>query len=211
MVALASYELRNFLSQSGDYIGVKCLWVRAALGLAVVAGTVALAGTPASAHNSFSSSTPKDKAVLDQVPTVVTLKFLARLSPQGTKVTLVGPDGSSAAAGPARFDGPSVTVPVRASVAGLYTASYEVASSDGHPITGKITFTLTERAVPSPGPAAPETTAAPAPTSTAAPVPSLRTTASDAAGGMPWWPWVLGALAVAAAVALLVVRQRRAR
>jgi methionine-rich copper-binding protein CopC len=211
MVASLRHRVGNFWSRSGDYLDVTGRLVRAALGLGVVVIAVLLGGGPAYAHNSFKSSSPADKAVLDKAPAAVTLTFLAKLSPQGTKVTLLDPAGQSAAAGVATFNGASVSIPLHATVSGVYRTSYQVASSDGHPITGTVTFTLTEKALPSPTPAAPAAPSAVATSDAAVPVPSLRNTASDAAGSSPWWPWALGAVAlVGVATTLVVVRRRRA-
>jgi hypothetical protein len=101
-----------------------------------------------------------------------------------------------------------------AGTAGAYTVAYQVASDDGHPIKGDISFTLTVGA-PAPAPAtqAPEPTAAPS----NAPAPPVATGAvaieptSDTDDGPPVWPWV--ALAAGVLIALgggaLALRSRR--
>ena len=184
-----------------------------AVGVAIISMLIVLLGaqSPAAAHNSLVGSNPKDGAVLNKAPTEVVLKFLAKLDPQTTKVSATGPGGASAAAGPARFDGPTAILPVLATAAGAYTVSYEVASSDGHPIRGKVAYTLTAAAVPSPTPAAPPTSAAPPPTS-AAPGADAGTPAAGTES-VPWWPWALGGAVVLAAIGVggvLTARRRRA-
>lgn len=187
--------------------------VRAAA-VTIVSMLVVLLGaqSPAAAHNSLVSSNPKNGAVLDKAPTEAVLTFLAKLDPRTTKVAAAGPGGASAAAGPARFDGPTAMLPVRATAAGAYTVSYEVASSDGHPIRGTVVYTLTAAAVPSPTPAAPATTADVPPRTSAAPGAGAGTPAASN-DSMPWWPWALGGAVVLAAIGVggvLTARRRRA-
>jgi methionine-rich copper-binding protein CopC len=186
---------------------------------AVVAATVltlsVLFGVqaPADAHNSLIDSAPKNGAVLGTAPAEVRLKFLAKLDPVTTKVTVSDPAGNSAAVGAARFDGPTVMQTVRPTVAGLYTIGYEVASSDGHPIRGKVTFTLTAAAVPSPTPTA-------APTTAPSSIAPSRAAGDDAAGtpagdaeSTPWWPWLVGGLVVLVLLGVggAVLARRRAQ
>jgi methionine-rich copper-binding protein CopC len=169
-------------------------------------GVLLGAQLPAGAHNSLVSSSPKNRAVLDRAPAEVGLKFLARLDPVTTKVTLTDPAGASAAAGTARYNGSTVVQPLRPTVAGLYTVGYEVASSDGHPIRGKVTFTLTAAAVPSPSPS-PSPTAHPA----SAPSPSVVASPAGNTESNPWWPWALGGAVVLAAIAAGSMLIRRPR
>lgn len=185
--------------------GVRRLAVAVLVAVLIVVGT----GAPAWAHNAFAGSTPKDGAVLDLVPATVNLKFLEKLVPANITVTLVDPAGAPAMSGAPAFDGPTVLIPLRATVAGVYTATYAVKSTDGHPVTGKITFTLTPVAVPPPpsptaAPPPPPPTSAPA----AEPTPVLAGDESD--GGTPWWPWAVGAALVVAGLVMIIARRRRA-
>jgi methionine-rich copper-binding protein CopC len=154
---------------------------------------------PALAHNSLTGSSPRDGARLARPPASVRLTFLARLRPASTKVTITGPDGASAVAGAPAFSGSRVTVPFRAGPAGRYQVAYELPSDDGHPIRGKVRFTLTvgagpATALPTTPAAAPTTSAAAAPTPPATPVD--QDLASDEDAGPPWWSWALAALTV---------------
>ncbi|WP_329102910.1 copper resistance protein CopC [Micromonospora sp. NBC_01699] len=184
--------------------------------LGAIAGVacVLLTATPAAAHNSLTSSDPKDGVSLDRAPARVTLSFLARLDPRATKITLVGPDNVSAASAEPTFSGSKVTVGFRPGPAGLYTVGYELPSSDGHPIKGRIRFTLTVGTTPSaaPTPSTPPTTAAPTPSpSTAGPdLTSVAGTDTDDQGGSARWPWAVGAavLLLAALTAALLLRRR---
>ncbi|MEV4625456.1 copper resistance CopC family protein [Micromonospora sp. NPDC049523] len=192
--------------------------IRAAgLLLAAIAGvaSVVLTATPAAAHNSLTSSDPKDGASLGKAPAQVTLTFLARLDPRATKITLTGPDNVSAASAAPTFSGSKATVGFRPGPAGLYTVGYELPSSDGHPIKGKIKFTLTVGTAPTAAPTPSATPAAaptPTPTTTAGPaLTPLAGTGQDKNTTSSWWPWAIGAavlLAAAAISALLLLRRR---
>jgi copper resistance protein C len=187
----------------------------AVLAVTAVGGLCALLGaSPAAAHNSLTGSDPKDGARLEAPPAQVRLTFLAKLDPKTTKVTVTGPGKVSAAAGEPRFEGKVVEVDFAAGAVGAYTAAYEVASDDGHPIKGDVTFTLT---VGAPEPASTTTAPEPAPKPSGTPAPPAAVSAvaidpaSDADDGPPVWPWV--ALSAAFLVALgggaLALRSRR--
>ncbi|MEV1290514.1 copper resistance CopC family protein [Micromonospora sp. NPDC049679] len=182
--------------------------------LAVIMGalTVLVAAAPAAAHNSLTSSDPKNGARLDRAPSEVRLTFLSRLDPATTKVTVTGPDNVPALAGAPRFDRARVAVPVKAGAAGLYIVAYEVASGDGHPVTGEVRFTLTVAATPAASPT-PSASAAQATPSTAV-APSLTPAAEDEdarGGGATWWPWIVGGgLLLLALGGFVLARRRRA-
>lgn len=177
------------------------------LTLGVLFGTQA----PADAHNSLVDSLPKNNAVLDRAPTEVLLKFLAKLDPATTKVTVTDSAGTSVATGVARFNGATVALPVRPATAGRYTIGYEVASSDGHPIRGKVTFTLTAAAVPSP---------TPSPAALPSPTDAPSTAAAPQTGALAgntesteWWPLAVIGVAVVVLIGIggaVLARRHRA-
>lgn len=165
--------------------------------LAVAATAVALllggAGT-ALAHNVLVSSDPADGAKLDTGPAQVRLTFDQPVREGYDTVTVVGPDGTYWTDGQERVDGNVVTAPVRQlGPAGTYTVGYRILSNDGHPVSGKVTFTLTK-----PGGGTP----APAPQNPRQPEPGRP---SDS-GGMPVWPWIAGAVVVVALGLFLALR-----
>jgi hypothetical protein len=85
----------------------------------------------------------------------------------------------------------------------VYQIGYRVVSDDGHPVQGKLSFTLTASgAAPVPIPTAPSVAAAPAPTA-AAVVPEAATQQSE---GAPIWPWLVGAVVLVAAGAGVALR-----
>ena len=190
----------------------------ASLSLAVVLGllSVFLFVDQAAAHNSLTGSSPANGARLAVAPSRIELTFLARLQPQGTKITVTGPDNVPATAGRPTIAGSKVTVPFRLGAAGLYIVGYEVASSDGHPVEGEIRFTMTVGATPS---AVPTSTPASSPVQPAftdrqSPVaspltPSTAGSTTDEGGS--WWPWLLGAAVVVLAVLVALLLRRRSR
>jgi methionine-rich copper-binding protein CopC len=189
---------------------------------AVTAGALSaiLWAIPAQAHNSMTGSSPKDGQVMDRAPASVTLTFLAKLDPAKTAVTITDPDGTEANAGRLGVKGNKAFAGLRAGAAGQYTVAYEVTSTDGHVVKGKIGFTVRK-----PAPAA---ATAPAPVVSLGPTrpPATTPTAgrpsvggpsagAPSAGGSavvagppidrvadesPVWPWLLGAGLLIAAI-----------
>ncbi|MGX7675518.1 copper resistance CopC family protein [Plantactinospora sp. DSM 117369] len=185
------------------------------LSVVLVALSVLLPAGPAAAHNSLTGSDPRNGARLGKAPASVRLTFLNKLDPGTTRVTVTGPDNVDAAAGKPSFAGSRVTVPIRPGAAGLYIVQYQVASGDGHPVKGEVRFTLTVGATPTASPSAaaptPVTPASSAP-ATAPPAAAGTPTPAADSGGPAWWPWVLGAVLVLAALSGgLLLRRRSSR
>jgi methionine-rich copper-binding protein CopC len=156
----------------------------------LLAGLALLLGAaPAFAHTRLQSSNPTDGASLDTAPAQVSLTFNEEMTPGFSTITVVGPDGAHYETGEVGAEGGTVSIAVQPlGPAGRYAIGYRVVSADGHPVTGEVSFTLT-----TPGPA----TTTPAPASTtaapAAPAPAAAAPA-DSGGGMPVWPWIVGAV-----------------
>ncbi|QCX26358.1 copper resistance CopC family protein [Nocardioides jishulii] len=134
--------------------------VAPALAAALTAGLVtvamALGAAPAQAHAGLTGSTPEDGATLTELPAEVVLTFSEQVSGPAT-VVVTGPDGGGLQTGEAEVDGDEVRQAVeRGQAGGAYTIAYRVISSDGHPITGQVRFTLelegSESGVPNPTP-----------------------------------------------------------
>ncbi|MGK5672954.1 copper resistance CopC family protein [Micromonospora sp. URMC 106] len=187
--------------------------------------SLALPAAPAAAHNSLTGSDPRNGARVAQAPARIELRFLAKPDPGTTKITVTGPDNVVALGGAPTFSGSRVSVPFKPGRAGLYVVGYRLASSDGHPVSGEVRFTLTTgtpaEPPPSTGPTTPPpspsgsvgpTSAAPAPTgggTTAAAVPAAGRSEGSAGRG---WLWALGGVvALAALAAGLLLRRRSAR
>jgi hypothetical protein len=182
--------------------------------LAVVLGVLLAGALPAAAHNELKSSNPAGGATLDTAPAAVVLTFAEALIQGKTTITVTGPDGANAAAGPAQLNGPTATVPLKPTAAGAYTVAYRVVADDGDVTNSNLKFTLTAAAV---APPVTTTTAPPTTTTTTtttAPTTTTQAGTTAAAGtssGTVWWPWVVGALVLILIVVLvLLLRRRRA-
>ena len=166
---------------------------------------VLLAASPASAHTGLSGSVPADGATT-VAPDRVVLSFSGRVLERLSAVTVVGPDGTDAADGALTVDGTDVVQPLDGPLqAGRWTVSYRVVAADGHPLSGRLDFTVA-------GAMAPPTTGTPAATGPAAPAPTPATAAPAPSGadaeGPP--PVLLGGLlAGGLGLAGLVVLARR--
>ncbi|MDR7278412.1 copper resistance CopC family protein [Catenuloplanes atrovinosus] len=177
--------------------------------LAVCAGLLAaLAGaSPALAHNSFTGSSPEDRATVDTAPKEIELRFLDAVEEDSTTITITGPGGASSLSGTPRFDGKKVFAPFKPGPAGDYKVTYEIPSDDGHPVTGDFTFTLSAAAASaaSPTPSAALTSAVAPATTEAVPAtdaPVLNPTAGDSTDqNTPWWPWAVGGVLLVIAIA----------
>ncbi|MFI0464970.1 copper resistance protein CopC [Saccharopolyspora sp. 5N102] len=172
---------------------MKRLMAIAVLALAALLGG---AGT-ALAHNVLVSSDPPEGAQLATGPREVRLTFdqPVRTGEGYNTVNVVGPDGTYWTDGEVRVEGNSVVAPVRElGPAGVYTVGYRVLSNDGHPVPGKVTFTLT-----APGKGTP----APAPQNADQPGQQAEPAES---GGTPIWPWIVGAVVVVALGLVLALR-----
>jgi methionine-rich copper-binding protein CopC len=158
-------------------------------------GLFALAA-PASAHNSLISSTPSNEASLDAGPQTVVLTFDQPVQEgEGlNSVAVTGPDGKQWQGGSATVDSNVVTTPVRTlGPAGVYTIGYRIVSADGHPVSGKVTFTLTKAGNGTPAEVT-EDNAVPG------------TTNGDSGGGVPIWVWLAGAAVLLGAGLFIALR-----
>ena len=170
-----------------------------ALGI-LLAATTAIA--PASAHDELVSSTPVADAALDPAPTEVSLSYSDNILEVGVEVTVTDAAGTEWVADAPVVDGPTVTVPLNADMpGGAYTVDWRVVSSDGHPISGSIPFTVT---TPAAAPSPSEEASSPAvetPTDSVTSAPSASADPDATAG-----PGLSGAhIAIIAGVILLVV------
>lgn len=148
------------------------------------------------AHDEVIGTSPSNGEQLTAAPDEVRIRFSAEARPRSGKASITGPDGRSVASGPARVRGTVLVIPMRATkAAGRYSVEFRTLASDGHPVTGSLTFEVVK----------PKTSTAPAP-SAAAPLP-----AADDAEPSPWWPWVAGAGVAALGVAAIALVRRASR
>lgn len=159
----------------------------AAVGLLLIALT--MAGTAvASAHATRVSADPPENAALTVGPARVSATFSEQLQTTFAAMTVVGPDGNLWSTGEPQVQGAVVRVGVRPlGPVGIYTVNYRVTSADGHVVSGSWSFRLTVPGTGQPGP---------------------PTHGTDTGGGIPLWPFAVGALVLVAAGALWAVRHR---
>ena len=112
--------------------------------VAALVGVIALqaAGAePVGAHATLVSATPANGAMLSVAPDVVELVFSENV---GTPAALavLGPDGDEVDGGQLEVVDDTIrrTYDPAAFTPGVYTASYQVTSADGHPIAGTLSF-----------------------------------------------------------------------
>lgn len=147
-----------------------------ALGI-MLAATTAIA--PAQAHDQLVSSTPATDEALDPAPTEVTLTYSDNILEVGVEVVVTDAGGTDWVAEAPAVDGPTVTVPLESDMpGGAYTVDWRVVSSDGHPISGTLPFSVTTPAA-EPSPATPEPSAS-SPAATA-PTDSVTSAPADTA------------------------------
>ncbi|PWJ53131.1 hypothetical protein SAMN06264364_11426 [Quadrisphaera granulorum] len=178
---------------------------------------VLIPALPAQAHDRLESSAPADGAVLDIAPTSVVLTFSAPPIGLGAKVVVTGPDGAVVSSGDPRVVDRTVTEDLAGDLpAGQYRVEWRVTSSDGHPVSGELTYTASAPAPSTSPPSSSSTNAAPATASPASPssspavdddVPAGAASSSGPQG------WVLAgvavlALALAAGVGTALRRRR---
>ena len=168
--------------------------------LLLAACLVAITPSPAQAHTSLATSTPSAGATVVQPLEVVQLVFTSAVSAEQAQVVLTAPDGTDVAQGPARVSGATVGQSVDAwPASGSYRLAYRVLAQDGHPITGRVPFTVDPAAVTS-APAALPTDGATAPAQDPVPVASAAQPAPEEGGG-----WLVPGLAAGLALAVIAL------
>lgn len=110
---------------------------------AIVALLVLAPATAASAHDELVSSSPAAGEQLSTAPESITLAFSAEVLTMGAAIMVVDADGTDWVASEPVVDYGEVTATLES---GMPDAGYEVrwrvVSSDGHPISGVIPFTV---------------------------------------------------------------------
>lgn len=174
-----------------------------------------LAAAPAAhAHDELLSSSPADGESLDAAPSEATFTFSGEIAPVGVVFALTDADGATLSLPTVpKVAGTEVTQQLPPLEGGQYELGWRVVSSDGHPISGTVTFTVagsasTGSADPS-EPAASESgeaSAVPAANEAQSPEPSgdAVNQPAAAADGMPIWAIVLIGIAGLAGLAVIV-------
>jgi methionine-rich copper-binding protein CopC len=159
---------------------------------ALLAGlTVVGLATPASAHNVLVGSIPAPGAKLTTGPALIRFNFDAPVQVGNDTIVVIGPDGKHwERSSHASVLGNSVLTQVAPlGPVGTYTATYHIISADSHPVSGSITFQLTR-----------------AGTGTAI---SAASVAGTGGGTVPFWVWIVIAVAVLGGALYAALRPRR--
>lgn len=189
----------------------------------LVAASLSVGVAPASAHSALVSSDPAADATVTAPLDRVTLTFseapLAGLD-AGLRIEVRDGSGRDVSTGAVEVSGTSMSKAV-ALADGPYRVLWRYVSPDGHPITGEYGFTASgvSATTPSAAPSASRAPSTPPPSRAATSEPTATATVDPAgatahAGHPPIAVWVIGAIAVLAAVAAAtaaVVRRRSAR
>jgi methionine-rich copper-binding protein CopC len=180
----------------------------------VAALLVLVPGAPAWAHNALAEASPAKKATLKKAPTEVKLRFLQKLDPDYTTITLSSADKQQMPASAPAVKGSTGAITLEETLPnGVYTVAYQVVSTDGHTVKGSYEFTVADpsaTAVPSPAaPSAAVPSAAASPP--AAVAPPAETVAEESSGsGMIIGIVVAVVVVVAGLAGFLYARRRKA-
>lgn len=152
----------------------RALLVAATL-LALLVGGVALAG-PASAHSRLVGADPANNSSLASGPQRITLTFNEAIQSDYAVLNVVGPDQKHYwQEGAPEVTANRLSVAVRPlGPAGKYTINWRATSADGHPVQGKLSFTLTVPGTGTPGPEV--------------------SSGKSGSSGVPWWPFAVAAV-----------------
>ncbi|MEV6983360.1 copper resistance CopC family protein [Sphaerisporangium sp. NPDC051017] len=169
--------------------------------LLAACAALAVGAAPALAHNVLTGSDPKDGARFAAMPGHATLTFDQPVRADFAQMALTFPGGQVSKLD-VRVSGDDViaTLPY-SDKPGAYLIGYQILSNDGHPVSGKIGFTLD-----APAGAAPPSP--PVQTSTGAPV-ADQVAAVPASGGGWVWGLLVVALLLSGLGILVVARQGR--
>ena len=123
----------------------------------------------ASAHNSLVSSTPSDGAILDTPPASVTLVFAKEAPLETLTVTLIDATGvrtelTGSTHGPTGTS--EVVTPLPPLTAGTASLRWRLVGPDGHPVSGRVDFTIVSAGTGTPAPPVQPADLAPATPST---------------------------------------------
>ncbi|GAB3153252.1 copper resistance protein CopC [Microbacterium neimengense] len=174
--------------------------------LLLAAGGVALGAAPAFAHDELVSSDPASGSTVETLPAALTLTFSGDLLSDASTTVIQVTDaaGASLADGAPSVSGNVVTQALTGSASGQIAVAWRVVSSDGHPISGEFAFTSNAAPIATPTPTeTPEAT----PAASAAPEPEMTAFTEQAPASeesAPVWPWIVGAVVVLIAIALVV-------
>jgi LPXTG-motif cell wall-anchored protein len=147
---------------------------------------VLLPGVPAWAHNALAEAAPAKNATLKKSPSEVKLRFLQKLDPAYTTITVSNAGKEKVGTSAPKVDGATGSVTIDAPLAnGAYTVAYQVVSTDGHTVKGSYDSTVANPAPAlEPGPVVEDSEAPVEPEETSA-APSAEVKASATVAAAP--------------------------
>lgn len=159
---------------------------------------------PVQAHSSLISSEPAAGANVTGEIKEVRLTFSEGVQPEYGSLSVLSPSGQPVMAGSAVNEGNVVIQPLIAlTEVGTYAVGYRIVSSDGHPVSNKLEFTVNEVATTS------SSTTAVVSTSSAPTTLEPSGPAAESSENTPWVLTVLATCGVLALVAALTFAWRR--
>ncbi len=171
---------------------------------AAAAALVLVAAAPASAHDELLTSDPAPGDAVAVAPEEIVLTFSSDVMSVGAAIIVADADGTDWVGGDPVMDGTVVTVPLQSDMPESgYEVRWRVVSSDGHPISGIIPFTV--------GDAAPIVRESAPATSGDAGSENAQGATSDEQAWRPLIVAASGAAFAAAAFALILILRRRSR
>jgi hypothetical protein len=158
--------------------------------------------TAAQAHNALVGTSPTEGAITAVVPAQVKLTFNEPALAVGTILIVTGPAGQVQTGAAILVDN-TVTEHLRpGSPAGRYTVAWRATSADGHPVSGRFSFTATS---PSPGQQVAATTSTPAGTTSTTGAAGTASTGAHAST-LAWV--VAGGIAALLLMVVFIVRRQ---
>lgn len=188
------------------------------LAFAVLLAAVLLPASPAAAHDELVGSDPAAGSAVEALPAALTLTFSADIAPDegASEIQVTDAAGTALNDGAPVVEGTTLSQALAGTASGEVTVLWKVVSSDGHPISGEFSFTVSAPPAPTPTEtASPTATAEPTPTTepTVTPVESTTPEPTTTEPASSATPWIIGGvvilLLVAAAVAYLIVSRAR--
>ncbi|KTS13843.1 MULTISPECIES: copper resistance CopC family protein [Microbacterium] len=154
-----------------------------AVGCAVAVVVVLTSVVPASAHDQLLSSSPASGERLPSAPEEITLTFSADVLDVGADIIVADAEGTDWAVGDPAIASATVAVGLTEGMpAAGYEVRWRVVSSDGHPISGVIPFTVGDAAPLERAPASASAPAVAAPVADDPGIPRIVVVAALGAG-----------------------------
>lgn len=116
----------------------------------VACGLVVGIASPARAHDELIGSDPAQGATVTELPAQITLTFSGQIADDdgASVVEVTDASGTSLVDGAPSAHDNVLTQPLEGAASGSITVLWKVVSSDGHPISGEIAFTVSDGSGP---------------------------------------------------------------